>query len=128
MKPIVKQESEGKLVIIQRGVGFKVEGLFFQAIQEAILDGYKLPKSPELLDDFSFRNYQGMATGKCVLFAEGKDPSDAKPKPEVVAPVVEPVVVKEEPIVAEPEKEVVAEVVAPIKENKKAGRPSKKNT
>jgi len=62
------------------------------------------------------------------LFAEGKDPSDAKPKPEVVAPVVEPVVVKEEPIVAEPEKEVVAEVVAPIKENKKAGRPSKKNT
>ena len=123
MKPIVKQENEGKLVIIQRGVGFKVEGLFFQAIQEAILDGYKLPKSPELLDDFSFRNYQGMATGKCVLFAEGKDPSDAAPPLEAVATIAEPVVVKAEPIVA-PEEKVAA---TPVKATKKAGRPSNKN-
>jgi hypothetical protein len=152
LKPIIKQEKEGRLEIQQRGVGFKVEKLFFEAIQEAILEGYRLPESPELLADFSFRNFQGMAAGKCVLFAEGKDPSLAKPVVEEVkievedAPIVEPVVEdkvvdnEESPTVEDTVVEEVITEVAPteiIQEvktetpvatpKKKAGKSNKKS-
>ena len=104
MNPIIKEEKDGRLVILQRGSGYKFEKLGFDALQEAWDAGYRFPEGdPELMADYSMRNYQGMITGKYVLFAEGCDPTKkketkAEPIPE---PIVEPVVVAKVEVKAE---------------------------
>jgi hypothetical protein len=119
LKPIIIKEENGRLEILQTGLGQKREIQFFLAIQDGISKGYKIPEEVSLGVDMSFRNYKSTAMGKCVMFKEGAAPKAKveEPKPEVA---VKPDVVTPEPIV-EPAEEKVVETPA-----KKAGRPSKK--
>lgn len=113
MNPVIKSEKDGRIEIIQRGSGLKLEPLFFKAIQEANDAGYRLAENPKLLTDLPSRNHQSTMMGKWVGYKEGYAPKDK------VAEKVE--TVKPEPT---PTPEVTEEV-KPEKKEKKAGRPKK---
>ena len=90
-------ENKGKVTILQKGAGKLKQGDFFYTIQEYIKEGYNLPLKPDNWDR-PLRNFRGNATGRVVLYAEGKDPSLVKVVPEVqddivVASTVEPEIV-----------------------------------
>lgn len=114
MEPIVLDKKEDRLAILQRGNGPKFEKLFFLAIQDAILEGYRVPKEAGNYDA-SLRNFRGTSMGRCVLYKEGKEP--VFPKPEI----------KEEKEIEAPkfEEKKQEETPAEEKPQKKAGRPPK---
>lgn len=118
MEPIVLDKKDDRLVILQRGNGPKFEKLFFLAIQDAVLEGYRVPKEAGGYDT-SLRNFRGTNIGRCVMYKEGKEPTFSKPEvkkeeKEVKAPEVE-----------EKKQEVAEENPAEDKPQKKAGRPPK---
>lgn len=114
MQPIIKEEENGRLVIIQRGNGYKLERLLYEAIEDAQSQGYKLAKETDTLADCSFRNYQSTNQGRWVGYKEGSDPKD-KIK----------VVKKEESVVEEKKEEVVVEEAPKTTKAKSTGRSSK---
>ena len=119
MNPIIKNEENNRIEIISRGNGFKLERLFFEAIEEAHSEGYKVAKGADLLADIPMRNYQSTMQGKWVGYKEGSDPSD-----KVKVEKKEEVVIKAEPL-SEPKQEIKEEAPASESKTKKAGRPSK---
>ena len=90
MQSIVKEEKDGRLVITQRGTGYKLERLLYEEIQDAHKAGYNLAKETTLLADISMRNYQSTTQGRWVGYKEGCDPVDKieaeKKKEKVVVP------------------------------------------
>lgn len=73
-------------VIMSKSRGVRYEQKFFKEIQEAILDGYRLPENPDRTT-VSMRNFKG--GGRCVLFLEGSEQTKPEVKPEV-KPKVDP--------------------------------------
>lgn len=82
MLPNVKvNENKGKATILQKGAGKLKQADFFYTIQEYFKKGYALPLQPDNWDR-PLRNFRGNATGRVVMYAEGKDPSLSKEKEE----------------------------------------------
>ena len=94
----MSEQENNRLVIINRGRGFKYEKEFFVQIQEAILNGYRIAKG-ETRNDVSMRNFRG-SMGRAVLYKEGTEPVVETVK--VEAPVVDAPKV-EAPVVDTPE-------------------------
>jgi len=120
LNPIIKNEENNRIEIISRGSGFKLERLFFEAIQEAHDEGYKVAKGEDLLVDIPMRNYQSTMQGKWVGYKEGSDPSD-----KVKVEKKEEVIIKAKPT-PEPKQEIKEEAPVSESKTKKAGRTSKK--
>ena len=109
-------DKPNRVVIMNKARGVRYEQKFFQEIQEAILNGYRLPAKPDRTN-VSMRNFKG--GGRCVLFLEGCDPTaevKVKEAPIVLsAPVVEPTVETEsDPLLGMTKK---VELLAFAKEN-----------
>jgi len=120
-------ENKSKVTILQKGAGKLKQGDFFYTIQEYINKGYALPLEPNNWDR-PLRNFQGIATGRVVLYAEGKDPSLNK------AEKVEKEVVEETPelpddktVTDTAEKEVVTPKVEDKPQAKKPSKATKKS-
>ncbi len=88
----VKQE---RIVILSKVRGPKGEQQFFQDIQDAFDNGYRIADNNRR-EDMSMRLFRGIM-GKCVMYLEGKE-KEALPtiKREVEEPTAPEVVVKED--------------------------------
>jgi len=118
-------ENKSKVTILQKGAGKLKQGDFFYTIQEYINKGYALPLEPNNWDR-PLRNFQGNATGRVVLYAEGKDPSLDKVK-EVEKEVAEetPELPDNKTVTDTAEKEVASPKVADKPQTKKASKATK---
>jgi DNA repair exonuclease SbcCD nuclease subunit len=90
-------EQENKpvrIVILSKAFGAKWETAFFEEIEAAILDGYRIARTC-LRDDASMRNFRGRI-GKCVMYKEGHEPEAWKPAEVVETPEIDTAKLKED--------------------------------
>jgi len=104
------QVKQDRIVILSKAFGGQWEQQFFNDIQTAFDDGYRIAQTG-LRDDASMRNYRGRI-GKAIMYLEGKEPEAWKPAETMTA--AEVVVEREESKL--PEKEDHTPMDLPIKE------------
>ena len=134
IKNVIITKEDNTLTILTKGLGLNKEQGFFQAMQDAWDEGYRLPTEVNR-NNASYRVFKGAIKGRCIMFkdvAEGEvvveTPvvEDAKEEVLIDTPVED--VAVETPLEEVKEEEVVVDT--PKKEAKptpkKAGRPQKK--
>lgn len=109
IKNVIITKEDNTLTILTKGLGLNKEQGFFQAMQDAWDEGYRLPTEVNR-NNASYRVYKGAIKGRCIMF---KDVAEEE--------VVVETLIEEEALVVEDAKEEVKPTP------KKAGRPQKKN-
>ena len=77
------QTKPERIVILSKAFGGQWEQQFFNEINDAFADGYRIARTG-LRDDASMRNYRGRV-GKAVMYLEGYEPEPWKPTETEVA-------------------------------------------
>jgi hypothetical protein len=121
INPVIITEENGRRIIVGRGASPQHSQLWLAAIQEAIVDGYRLPEKPDR-QNISSRLWRGVE-GRAVLYKEVVSKGDTTPEVVVVAEVVAETVAAEV-VPATPEEVKVEE--APKTETKPAEKPATK--
>ena len=131
IKNVTITKEDNTITILNKGLGLNKEQGFFQAMQDAWDEGYRLPTEVNR-NNASYRVYKGAIKGRCIMFKDASEEvvvetpvvEDAKEEVLIDTPVE---VVVETPLEEVKEEEVVVETPKKAVKPKKAGRPQKKN-
>lgn len=99
-KNVIVTKDDNQLTIVTKGLGLNVEPSFFQAIQDAWDEGYRLPTEINR-HNASYRVFKGAIKGRCIMFKEV-----VEEKVVVDVPVKEEVKVEADVVVDVPKQKV----------------------